>query len=459
MSISPRATNPSQRAGFALVVALSIMALALLLLLSMSTLVRVESAAASTQRNTLQAKETARLALMLAIGELQQFAGHDARVTARAEILGDGNYDPAARCWTGVWNTSDPGAEPNWLVSGSHPPLGNQPDELIQLVGPGSAGNDISQHVAAPAVKVLNAQGRVCAKFAWWVSDEGVKASVGGPPLNARPEPNYLAAPAAENLECLLASSQGLEELFPAYQRNTSANADHLERVCSLRQLLSLKDFTPDSARFHGEALFHAVAPISLGVLASVLPNHQGGLLRDLSLYPELLPAGFDTYLELAEANAQQLESTENAVDQIRLHSPFRGLDNIGPLRDGQIATPVTPILSNIMMAFSIHLNTPSDKRLYLRMRFFCELWNPFTSTLRMLDGDGNPLDLELEIDGLPTVQVSRTAGAAHTHAQIDLQRLLGHNANDPDSAMVITLQNDATEAWLPGRSKPKKNH
>ena len=454
MSITAKTSQPSPRAGFALVVALSMMAFVLLLLLSVTTLVQVERAAAQHQLHTLRARENARLALLLAIGQLQQHAGHDARVSARAEILGDGNYDPATRFWTGIWDTSDPSAEPNWLVSGSHTPLGNQPDDLIQLVGPGSAGNDISQYVAAPAVEVLNAQGRVCAKIAWWVSDEGVKASVGGPPLNARPEPNYLAAPATENLERLLASSQGLEALFPAYQRNISANPDHLARVCSLSQLLSLKDFTPDSTRFHGEAPFHAVAPISLGVLASVLPNHQGGLLRDLSLYPELLPAGFDTYLELAEANAQQLESAENAVDHIRLHSPLRGLDNIGPLRDGQIATPVTPILSNIMMAFSIHLNTPSDKRLYLRMRFFCELWNPFTSTLRMLDGDGNPLDLELEIDGLPTVQVSKAGGTAHNHASIDLQSLVGYAANDPDSPMVITLKNDSTEDWLPGRSK-----
>jgi hypothetical protein len=454
MSILGKAAKPSQRAGFALVVALSMMSFVLLLLLSLSTLVQVECAAANQRRNTLLAREHARLALLLAIGQLQQHAGHDARVSARAEILGDGNYDAAARYWTGIWDTSDPNAKPKWLISGGGAPFGNAAESLIQLVGPGSVGTDSSQYVAAPSVDVLNHRGQRSARIAWWVGDQGVKASCRAPPPQTSAGPNYLTAPATQNLEFALASSQGLEALFPAYQRHHSAAAEQLERVQSLSQLLGLEDFTPNPTNFNGEALFHALAPLSCGVLASVVPNAQGGLLRDLSLYPELLPAGFDAYLQLAEANAQQLENAANAVEQLRLHSPLHGLEQIGPLQDGQIATPVTPILSNLMLAFSIHSDTPSDPRLYLRMRFFCELWNPFTSTLRMLDGDGNPLDLELEIDGLPTLRISKSAGAAHTHAQIDLQHLLGHNADDPDSPMVITLKNDATEAWLPGRSK-----
>ena len=104
--------------GFALVLALLLMAFVLLLILSMTTLLQVESRAASNSLQILHARENARLALMLAIGQLQKHAGPDQRVTARADILGDGNFDPSARFWTGVWDSTDPAATPTWLVSG-----------------------------------------------------------------------------------------------------------------------------------------------------------------------------------------------------------------------------------------------------------------------------------------------------------------------------------------------------
>ena len=104
--------------GFALVLSLLLMAFVLLLILSMTTLLQVESRAASNSLRILHARENARLALMIAIGELQKHAGPDQRVTARADILGDGNFDPSARFWTGVWDSTDPAAAPTWLVSG-----------------------------------------------------------------------------------------------------------------------------------------------------------------------------------------------------------------------------------------------------------------------------------------------------------------------------------------------------
>lgn len=139
--------------GFALVLALMLMAFVLLLLLSMTTLVQVETRAANTNLQTLQARESARLALMLAIGELQKHAGPDQRVTARADILGDGNFDPSAKFWTGVWDTTDPTAEPKWLVSGANPDPSVAPTDSMQLVGAGSVGSDTTQHVYAPALK------------------------------------------------------------------------------------------------------------------------------------------------------------------------------------------------------------------------------------------------------------------------------------------------------------------
>lgn len=79
--------------GFALVIALSLMAFVLLLLLSITTLVQVESQGAQTVKQRMEAEQAALLSLNIAIGKLQEVAGPDQRVTATASIFGDSNND------------------------------------------------------------------------------------------------------------------------------------------------------------------------------------------------------------------------------------------------------------------------------------------------------------------------------------------------------------------------------
>ena len=61
--------------GFALVIALSLMAFVLLLLLSITTLTQVEIKTASLQKDKLEAQQNALLGLSTAIGQLQKLAG------------------------------------------------------------------------------------------------------------------------------------------------------------------------------------------------------------------------------------------------------------------------------------------------------------------------------------------------------------------------------------------------
>ncbi|WP_367872137.1 hypothetical protein [Luteolibacter sp. Populi] len=149
-----RSKNP----GFALVITLSLMVLLTILavgLLSLSTI----SLRSSTREDAMAtARANARMALMLAIGDLQKQAGPDQRVTGTADLAGgtDGSrlgtgaqpgnntafgggtkgltsVQPGSRYWTGVWNntnTSNPGetiyttpprpAFRKWLISGNH---------------------------------------------------------------------------------------------------------------------------------------------------------------------------------------------------------------------------------------------------------------------------------------------------------------------------------------------------
>ena len=119
--------------GFALVIALSLMAFILLLILSITTLVRVETQSANIQLAQLEARMNAQLGALVALGDLQRYTGPDQRVTARSDILlapGVGGIAGQSR-WTGVWSskeiTNDPidtvdgldDRQARWLVSGN----------------------------------------------------------------------------------------------------------------------------------------------------------------------------------------------------------------------------------------------------------------------------------------------------------------------------------------------------
>lgn len=444
--------------AFALVIALTLMAFVLLLMLSMVSLVQIERRAASNGLQVLLARENARLALMLAIGELQKHAGPDQRVIARADILGDDRCHPSARFWTGVWDTTRPTAAPTWLVSGENADPGNLPRDLMQVVGPGSTGSDSSQYVYAPTLELSDLSGQVSHKIAWWISDEGGKASVGTLPLKLREVPNFLASESIKSIQLQIASTHGLEAIFEPYDRFTSTDARMLDRISSIKQLVAHSDFLESNANFSGEAPFHALTTNSCGVLANTLASPDGGLMQDLSLFPALLGPGLKHYLQLGEQHANALALKDGGIAGKRLFTGIQGLDAIGPLQDGEIATPIVPILSNFMMAFTIRSKKPVSNHpdFYLRARFFCEFWNPFTHSLSMLDSIDQPIDLELEITGLPEITVTR----ADTHkssptisSPISLQNLMG-DPSKLDRALTVRLVNDINEVWLPGRSK-----
>jgi len=72
MPISHNSRQPQSSGGFALVIALSLMAFVLLLLLSITTLVQVESQSAAIASARVEAEQAALLGLNVAIGELQK---------------------------------------------------------------------------------------------------------------------------------------------------------------------------------------------------------------------------------------------------------------------------------------------------------------------------------------------------------------------------------------------------
>ncbi len=189
--------------GFALVVTLSLMILLTVIAVGLLGLSAVSLRASSDGQAAAEARANARLALMLAIGQLQKEMGPDSRISA-AHDAGSATTGGQPH-WTAVYDAwrrpEDPGTPESpqdrnptfrgWLVSGVNPagaPGGAGKNAL--LVGPGSLANNARPEdeirVPMQAVNVGNRKGHV----AWWAADESMKAKV-----NAGPDAETATSP------------------------------------------------------------------------------------------------------------------------------------------------------------------------------------------------------------------------------------------------------------------------
>ena len=291
--------HPSpQRQGFALVIALSLMAFVLLLLLSLTSLVQVEGRSAKIAQSTLAARQNALLGLQEALGTLQQTAGPDQRVTATGSLWS--NPQSGTEHLVGVWSSEDAdndglpdGTFQRWLVSRVDPTQAeaidfvskpmkigingstyiNTATDHVVLVGEGSVAQDpdtptAMQGVVAQKKPTTGNSGQPEGNYAWWVGDEGVKASISiTNPKAGTPSP-ILSMPrfAPESIETL--------DFIPA-------NNSILNKLQSSNDLIYLTGATEDAIRGN----FHTIAHQSWGVQSS---TRNGGLKKDLSLLFEM---------------------------------------------------------------------------------------------------------------------------------------------------------------------------
>lgn len=202
-------------------------------LLSLSTI----SLRSSNQGVALAtARANARMALCLAIGELQKQAGPDQRVSARADLVGT-SQNPS---WTGVWRADQPDSLPNWLVSGE------KPDPATVLPTPSSVsllaaikGKTDSKELRVPLVKI--SPPKATGGIGWWVGDEGVKARVDlAKPSGAPTDNGSRLARSQSTLESgLLALGRGFEQLGPdsAVDKGTLISMETLSLATSEKDL------------------------------------------------------------------------------------------------------------------------------------------------------------------------------------------------------------------------------
>ncbi len=190
--------QPKSR-GFALVVALSLMILLTIIAVGLLTLSATALRSATQGEAMAAARNHARLAMILAIGDLQKTAGPDRAVTVPASQVNATHPHGV----TGVWEPWDPGMPPDartngardsrfrqWLVSTRDGSIPNRKGDLplvketgagvVALLGEGSLGDrekrksGEDQRIHLPTTTLTNK--RASGGFAWAVIDESAKA-------------------------------------------------------------------------------------------------------------------------------------------------------------------------------------------------------------------------------------------------------------------------------------------
>lgn len=280
------------RPGFALIITLTLMILLSILAVGLLSLSSVALRSSSQNTAEAEARANARMGLMLALGQLQELAGDDRRVTAAADLRMDAASIHASRHWTGVWsNTATAPSEEiynrtpearfeGWLVSGERDKLSDPDSTLIplangvKLVGEGSAGVSATEHVTVPLVDLDPGAGKMAGRCGWWVGDEGVKTR-GNLPAKGNPS--------AAATDLTLGSRGGGWETVPgmeSYPARGAPNESTLERLITLPTTSVAIPAVHTTAPQH----FHSITMDSWGLLADTL---AGGLRMDLTSYLE----------------------------------------------------------------------------------------------------------------------------------------------------------------------------
>jgi Tfp pilus assembly protein PilX len=310
--LSPSSRRRTAHDGFALVIALSLMAFVLLLLLSITTLVQVETRSAAIASAQVEAEQAALLGLQLAIGELQKAAGPDQRVTAVADILtNDGSKAPVQgrNRWAGVWDTSTYSpATPSiktfksWLVSSSLPngltsdtdansAVNTNPHTIFAAVD-ASGNRDLSNDVIVEKIPFSSAGSLSESYYAYWVEDEGVKADLswneGTFTDDERKQAARLSAAPGVDYDVFASDATSPFNGLVAHPLEKDASNNswlvNMSKAVSTVDLPLVTESNSDASDWL-KAFRHDITFGSRAVLADV---KKGGLRRDLSLAFEM---------------------------------------------------------------------------------------------------------------------------------------------------------------------------
>lgn len=300
--------------GFALVVTLSLMILLTAIAVGLLSLSSISLRSSNQGQAMAIAKSNARMALMLAIGELQRQTGPDTRITARANVLDDKN-PPVLGVWkswegtdhetTGTYagrpvSPGDYGTKKKerflaWLVSGSNTTLPNTSpaSNKITLVGAGSVGQGADReklqvNLTPSEITVAGQRGA----FAWWVGGENQKARI---PKPCEPASDTVAGWSAQS------KSHSVADTKPFRMEKLLNDAAPAAKAISLHQADLIADKKGNLSA--SSEFFYDLSTSSVGLLTNTA---TGGWRKDLSLLTEnwsLLPKTNQPFFRVTPGN------------------------------------------------------------------------------------------------------------------------------------------------------------
>ncbi|MEN9992080.1 MAG: hypothetical protein RLZZ224_1782 [Verrucomicrobiota bacterium] len=277
-SVKPQ--SKTQMRGFTLIVTISLLVLLTIIAIGLLSLSSTSIRSSSGINAQAMARANARMALMLAIGSLQQHTGPDQRITLSSQGLT--NPNPANPHWTGAsavnasaLQTNAKQASIQWLVSGFQP----NPETPLTYSNSAANGNALrlgtfrslqnpASDLLAPLVQVQHA--KYPGRYAWWISDEGAKARVD---LEAKDDFRH-------EKERLARSQSAMEPDFKFMGTDWSNLA--ARQTFDKNTLITLPTISLATAdRSLGKEWFHDLNTGACGLPVNVV---DGGMKADLSL-------------------------------------------------------------------------------------------------------------------------------------------------------------------------------
>ncbi|MFK7849422.1 MAG: hypothetical protein AB8D78_00460 [Akkermansiaceae bacterium] len=305
--------------GFALIATIMLMVLIALIAVGMLSLAQVTLRTSGVSQAQMEARANAKVALMMAIAELQKQLGPDQRISANGAILD--HLNPANPHWLGVWSSwkagenslnsvdgysehstiqgvSSENVHPTytqgrddhflrWLVSSPEESASDigalnvdmslatvLPDSgatSVKLIAEGSAGSDQSNHVAAFLVNVQEPSATITGRYGWHVSDSSQKAML------IHHENSQRDDLAQEFFELTSPPGTGYEHLDGFSELE---NPEQASQIVTLPTLNILDPAYGTGAESLAGRYFHDFAQYSASVLADV---RAGGLKSDLN--------------------------------------------------------------------------------------------------------------------------------------------------------------------------------